>query len=394
MRVRSKLILGGCAIGVVALVVAARGIPFSSSASAVDASSPGGLERPAEAGPEDADEPKAWVMSAGERADALARAQIWRQPATPISRATLDGPIGPMPLACSFELTDVGGTSPKFHCQLDEDTSVRVKYGLGAEIPAETAATRLLSALGFAADHITLVSRLRCYGCPKEPFTLMRFADATHTRSLLERVVDHERYEEFAWVAMERKFRATPIETAEQKGWAVHELEDVDPARGGAPRAHVDALRLLALFLAHWDNKSDNQRLVCLSAPREHDTRCEQPLLMIQDLGATFGPNKFDLSGWERAGIWEDRASCSVSMRELPYGGATFNHVRVAEDGRQFLLRLLDQLSDAQLTALFSGARFDKPRSPLARAHPVSAWVRVFRNRVEQIRSGPPCPAA
>ena len=49
------------------------------------------------------------------------------------------------------------------------------------------------------------------------------------------------------------------------EGVGVLRARSVDPSKGGAPRAHVDALRLLAVFLAHWDNKAENQRLVCLS---------------------------------------------------------------------------------------------------------------------------------
>ena len=55
---------------------------------------------------------------------------------------------------------------------------------------------------------------------------------------------------------------------------------------GGAPRAHVDALRLLAVFLAHWDNKAENQRLVCLSPTWTKGKPCPQPFLMLQDLGS------------------------------------------------------------------------------------------------------------
>jgi hypothetical protein len=36
----------------------------------------------------------------------------------------------------------------------------------------------------------------------------------------------------------------------------------VDPAKGGATRAELDALRLTAILLGHWDNKASNQRLV------------------------------------------------------------------------------------------------------------------------------------
>ena len=73
-------------------------------------------------------------------------------------------------------------------------------------------------------------------------------------------------YEVFQWVALERRFPARAIEITDgTEGWAFFELDKVNSAEGAAPRAHVDALRLLAVFLAHWDNKSENQRLVCLS---------------------------------------------------------------------------------------------------------------------------------
>ena len=36
-------------------------------------------------------------------------------------------------------------------------------------------------------------------------------------------------------------------------------------AAGGAPRAHRDALKLLAVFIQHTDNKAAQQRLVCVS---------------------------------------------------------------------------------------------------------------------------------
>ena len=55
---------------------------------------------------------------------------------------------------------------------------------------------------------------------------------------------------------------------------------------------------------------------------------------------------------------------------------------------------LLEQLTDAQLTDLFAGARFDKPRSALKEMSPVPEWVRVFKTRVRAISEGPPCPDA
>jgi hypothetical protein len=115
---------------------------------------------------------------------------------------------------------------------------------------------------------------------------------------------------------------------------------------------------------------------------------------MLQDVGSTFGPNRVDLEAWKTSKIWEDRAACKLSMEELPYGGGTFGPTRVSERGRRFLARMLEQLTDAQLTDLFTSARFDKPRSALKQASPVPEWVHVFKTRVRAISEGPQCPDA
>ena len=335
------------------------------------------------------------TVSTRERADAIARAHVWRSPATPIGRALLGAdPRAPAMIDCRFRFSDLGGTTPKFDCLLPSGKELRVKYGPGSEVPAEVAATHLLSALGFGADTVTLVERLRCYGCPNEPFVTAKVVEATRTQPVYERVTNNESYEEFEWAGIEQKFAARPIESESQKGWAFFELDSVDPSKGGAPRAHVDALRLLAVFLAHWDNKSENQRLVCLSETWPEGMHCPEPFLMLQDLGSTFGPKRVDLDAWQVSKIWEDRRACKLSMEELPYGGGTFGPTRVSERGRRFLVKLLEQLSDAQLADLFSGARFDKPRNALKGTTSIPEWVRVFKSRVRTISDGPPCPDA
>jgi hypothetical protein len=335
------------------------------------------------------------AVSVRKRADAIARAQVWRTPKTPIARAALGhDPAASSQVDCRFTISDLGGTTPKFDCLLESGKEVRIKYGSGGEIPAEAAATRLLAALGFGADTVALVERLRCYGCPKQPFVTTKVVEATRTRPLFEHAIDHGEYEDFEWVAMEQKFWARPIEAPGKKGWAFSELDMVDASKGGAPRAQVDALRLIAVFLAHWDNKAENQRLVCLSRTWVDDTPCHEPFLLLQDLGSTFGPKRVDLDAWEKSTLWEHRAMCTISMRHLPYEGATFGSVRVSERGRQFLADLLGDLTDAQLTALFSGARFDTHSGLLTPTRPVSEWVRVFRKRMHAITEGPPCPDA
>ena len=129
------------------------------------------------------------VVSDSDRANAIARAQVWRQPRTPIARATLATDVVTT-ATCRFKMEALGGTTPKFDCVLPSGDEIRAKYGKGPEIPAEAAATRLLAALGFGADTITLIERLRCYGCPAEPFSTMKVVEATRRRADLERMVD------------------------------------------------------------------------------------------------------------------------------------------------------------------------------------------------------------
>jgi hypothetical protein len=345
--------------------------------------------------PEKAAPAKSKKVSDAERADALARATVWTRPQTPVAKARLDSdPKQPQSIECTFQVEEVGGTAPKFDCKLENGEKIRVKYGRTPEIPSEVAAARLLHALGFGADDVMLVPKLRCYGCPAEPFVTMRTLGLAGAHELYGKVMNKDSYKDFEWVAVERKHWGRPIETEQIEGWAFFELDLIDEKKGGAPKAHVDALRLLAVMLAHWDNKSENQRLVCLSEKEwPEGGKCSRPMAMLQDVGSSFGPRKVDLEKWEQTRIWGDRATCTATMDSLPYKGATFTPVKITEAGRKHLASLLEQLSDQQLTALFSGARFDQAKGFVGfTASPVGEWARVFKKKVREIADGPACP--
>ncbi|HEX4915182.1 MAG TPA: hypothetical protein VFV51_14550 [Vicinamibacterales bacterium] len=338
---------------------------------------------------------KSKKVSDAERTDAISRAMVWSRPETPIASARFDaGPEHPQSIECTFAVTEVGGTAPKFDCTLENGERIRVKYGRTPEIPSEVAVSRLLHALGFGADDVMLVPKLRCYGCPAEPFLTMRTLGLAGAHELYGKVMNKDSYKDFEWVAVERKHWGRAIETEQLEGWAFFELDLIDEKKGGAPKAHVDALRLLAVMIAHWDNKSENQRLVCLSEKDWPDGgKCSRPLAMLQDVGSSFGPRKVDLPKWEEQPIWSDRASCTTTMDGLPYKGATFKPVRITERGRRHLASLLQQLSDQQISALFAGARFDQAKGMVGfSASPVSEWTRVFKKKVQQIADGPACP--
>lgn len=335
-------------------------------------------------------------VSRQERERALRRAKVWRpvdltqvdfasNPADPLG--VLSGPV----VRCRYLSRPAHGTTAKFDCVLPDGEVVKVKYGHTGEIHAELAASRLLTALGFGADQMYLVPRVRCYGCLRTPFYTSWVLDRIHLREMVTGTVPDDSYTDFEWVAVERPFPGREIETHGSSGWAWYELDRVDPSQG-ATRTEIDALRLAAIVLSHWDNKAPNQRLVCLPVDGAAAS-CSQPFAFIQDLGASFGPNKVDLEHWKAVPIWKDASRCLVSMKELPYHGGTFDDTVISEDGRQLLAREMAMLTDDQITTLFSASRFREFNGSGPAGDP-SAWARALRDKIRQITDAGPCPSS
>ena len=114
---------------------------------------------------------------------------------------------------------------------------------------------------------------------------------------------------------------------------------------------------------------------------------------MIQDLGATFGPTKANLAEWNGRPIWTDRAECFVSMRALPYKGATFPDARIREEGRAQLARQLAAIPDEDVRNLFADARFHEFYSGTDDDKDLDRWTAAFRHRADQILHAGPCPS-
>ncbi len=326
------------------------------------------------------------------RLDALARARVvLARPGGERTWGTTvhDTREAPDLLECRFLPSAPRGTTPKFDCVLSDGEVVKVKYGANPEIQAEVAATTLLQSLGFGADRVQLVPRLRCFGCPRRPFATAQLAEHLPLGQRLLQGFSPARSVEFTWVAMERRFRAPAIEAPGADGWAWFELQQASAVHDAALRSERDALVLMAVFLAHWDNKASNQRLVCLDPWRSDEQAgdaaalCQTPFALVQDLGATFGPHKVQLSRWAATPIWTDARDCAVSLRALPFGGGTMVDARISEAGRQLLLQGLRQWSSAEVEQLFLDARFEYP----------AAWTAAFLDKVAQIAHAGPCGA-
>jgi hypothetical protein len=327
------------------------------------------------------------------RAQALRRARVWT--AVPVER--MDVVAGPddsrrfrflTPVRCDYQDKKLRGHSLKFSCTLADGDTVKVKVGdSNGEVFAEVAASRLLWALGFGADHMYPV-RLICRGCPS------RFGGTRLPTGEWQ----------FDAAAIER-----PLEGAvfsDNDGWAWWELTHVDARQGGASAAERDALTLLAAFLQHTDNKAEQQRLLCLGEPaqRPADT-CAHPLLMLNDVGLTFGAANFlndngmgsaNFRAWSAEPVWKDAERCTANLR--PSFSGTLSNPHISDAGRQFLADLLMRLSDRQIADLFAVSRMaerrhevsvptgsELPTVALARGTPSGEWVRAFKQKRDAV---------
>ncbi|HJZ71991.1 MAG TPA: hypothetical protein VKE51_09625 [Vicinamibacterales bacterium] len=324
-------------------------------------------------------------ITADERMAAIRHAQVWRR--TDIrSMNVTRGPQGKGAFApnatvtCRYYKEAFTGTTPKFGCELPDDNRLKVRYGRdNNEIFAGVAATRLFWALGFGADVLYPVHVI-CRGCPS----------TLHG----DRVADGEA--RFDYAAIERKMPGREMEAPSVgPGWAWPELDRVDERAGGAPLAHRDALKLLAVMLQHTDNKAEQQKLICVDEDTsKHELgTCPATFMLIHDLGLTFGTatlvNSADRSSanlreWSRTPIWKDEAHCVANMP--PSQSGTLINPIISEVGRSFLSDLLGELTDTQIQDLFLAARFgEKPGLNGESGGSVADWAAAFKRKRDEI---------
>lgn len=327
------------------------------------------------------------------RAAVIAHAQVWE--ATDIPSMDLKtGPKGEKAFAfketveCTYLNKQLPGKTRKFACRRGQNDELKVKYGGdNAEVHAEVVATRLLWALGFGADRQYSV-RVICHGCPEAFGGIARGPQVS--------VIDP--------AMIERKMPG--VSFAPVDGWAWNELDLVDEHAGGAPRAQRDALKLLAAFMQHTDNKAEQQRLICRDqsktkpagqAPAQNgEMPCEHPFMYLHDVGLTFGRanrlNHDDIGGmnlveWSRTPVWKDTAACVGNLPKSFTG--TLVDPPISEDGRRFLADLLVQLSDEQIRGMFEAARVQlrlrNQTDVFSGFATVDEWVQAFKAKRDQI---------
>jgi hypothetical protein len=322
-------------------------------------------------------------LTRDDRLTAIRHAQVWM----PTDIPSVDMIAGPQDVkafafdetvTCKYVMKKVTST-PKFWCEVATGPSadiVKVKYNeTNGEVYGEVAATRLLWALGFGADRMYPV-KVMCRGCSADPISDQRTRPG-------ERLFDP--------ASIERPMPGRVMETAPDSGWSWGELSSVDQTNGGAPLAHRDALKLLAVFLQHTDSKPAQQRLVCLGNVQGESSpggACAHPFMMLNDVGRTFGkanvfnkdlPGSVDLKAWSSMSIWKSKTGCVANMPKSMTG--SLDNPQISEEGRKFLAGLLGRLSDTQIHDLFEVARVTR-REP---ATTIDDWVAAFKHKRDEI---------
>jgi hypothetical protein len=334
-------------------------------------------------------------VSPDERSRYIRAAQVWHP--TDIPHMDLwKGPedVGRLEfeqeVRCDYVPKKLDGTTSKFQCHDKEGRKYKVRYDpANGNIYAMPAASRLFWALGFGAVR-SWPARVFCHNCPEDPFASPFDQDDYADRLFHPAVVD---------VKMQGD---KIIEDGKNKGgWAWNELDQIDPKYGGAPRAQRDALKLLAAFVQHGDNNPGQQELICLPGGVRYENgrpTCKKPLMFVKDLGSTFGGSEMlderasmNLDAWRNHPIWSDARHCVADLAATP--GSSLSYPKISEAGRSFLTHLLSQLTDRQIVDLFRVGRADQrdqnehdvPTVQRRKIAPIFEWVRVFKNKREQI---------
>ncbi len=179
---------------------------------------------------------------------------LWRKPTDIARRDLFYGAGGKQHLPgqrLTFVKEDKGGSNPKF--EVKDENGVTWKVKLGLEAQSETAATRLVWAVGYFTDEDYYFPEIQVSGLKK----LSRSAglvgvDGSVSKARLERVYDDTQSTPWSWFD-------NPFARAKE----------------------MNGLKVLMALINNWDLKAVNNKLVMRGGA--------EPQFIVSDLGATFG---------------------------------------------------------------------------------------------------------
>jgi len=182
---------------------------------------------------------------------------IWRDPGDISSRNLLygsGGEKGRPDSSVTFEKEDTEGSNPKFDVRDQDGEKWKVK--LGVEARPETAATRLLWAVGYFTENDYLVPELRVKNLPSHLHRGQNFVGS-------------------GGMVKDARVKRHPQHMEKEDTWRWKK----NPFYG---TREFNGLRVMMSLLNNWDVKDENNAIY-------EDKRSGSELYMVSDVGASFG---------------------------------------------------------------------------------------------------------
>ncbi len=282
---------------------------------------------------------------------------FWREPTNIESRDLLSGPGGermkPDLSRVTFVKEEKGGYSKKYRVK---DAKGRVWVAkLGKEAQSETAAVRLVWAVGYVTEINYLAPRVTIEG--KGTFENVRFE---------ARPENVDRFDEWSWTS--------------------------NPFSG---KRELQGLKILMALMENWDLKDSNNRILVVSNGNRNELH-----YIVSDLGTTFGktggqksPMAFIRSIKGSRNEPDDYAndefidSVAGNLVRLDYDGKNSDMMRdIKVADARWIGGLLSRLSDRQLQDAFRAANYSPDE--------VGMLTRSVRKRINELVSLQPQSAS
>jgi hypothetical protein len=242
----------------------------------------------------------------------------------------------------TFEKEDMNGTSPKFY--MKDSNGVRWQIKLGAEPESETAATRLLWAVGYFVDEDYYLPEVKVEGLPQLRRGQNYITNGNLVRGARLKRKDKQVEKLGNWDWFKNPFTGTRV---------------------------LNGLRVMMALVINWDLKEVN--------PAMYEVQGEQRYL-VSDLGASFGKtgnsigrSKSDPEGFEKSKFIEkqDADEVDFEMKSRPFLPTVVNlpnyrqrtkmqeiTKKIPRADAKWLGQMLAQLSEEQIRDCFRSAGY------------------------------------
>jgi hypothetical protein len=300
-------------------------------------------------------------------------AVLWRHPGNIRNRDLYYGPgskaLAPAPPFRFLKEVKEGGM-PKF--EVEDARGVKWRVKLGPEAQAETAASRLVWAVGYNAEEAYYIDRARIDG--------------------LRKLSRGQKYIEGDSVRGARfEPRRDNVKRGQEWGWSKNPFKNTRELNG---------LKTMMVLLNNWDTFKKNNRVL-------HDKNSGEAVYTVTDLGATLGSaggigsrrSKSNVQDFERrrmvGKVDGDKVKFNYDLKPKKLGllsmvwppyyfrqrKATYAMQKVPLSDASWIGSQLAQLSDNQLRDSFRAAGYDRATT--------EKYVRTLRSRINELNGLP-----